>query len=666
MDHYEKQLYSVFKTFDADNDEALDKTAVLDLCNALQLDDKSSTLVETLFERPADRVTFTQFRNGLLSVLGGGDPPPGAQGSLPLHSDDDSSGREVAPKFVYGSKKYGRRSKPPGFGSCSTRDELGVSSPESPRSLIPNTHVDLEAKKRKQPIKAKKMLPIESSSDNSIVNDTESLECNIDHERYIDFEESMALCKSLNMDNIDKEIIKQIFKDALSLNISNKITVGEFFHRLDNSLTMSIASTCHNESVFNPSSMVLSNENVFNESMEIGTCSGIVETKKILEAWEQAGVQHGQRLLHGLGFTAPKLHVTELSNALDEELHALSVEPNSTHNDAPTLLLQASLALHRFQFIRIKRIMDQIFIENNKLKSDLSDANRRAQVLAQEVDENHAKMEMSLKNKIKQMEVKHAETIKTITAEWNNEKEKASAAMIKLENNSSRIAGEEVKLRTENLMLLQENKELRKCITSGEERISKLEAVKLQLSEEIKYLSIAKENFKETGEVQDVVKDLSSRIEDLQLENKMLRDRNDELCAEVDSLTSNMSRDEQRPPITKSSPLSVDITAEKIACWKDETDGLYSGERPGKRRGDSPSSSFARLSDDESPRVGKLRKKLSNGDDIVDSSGTGLTDIDNSSEGPTSLTTLHVMHHSQVLIQDNIRVCANHKVKSVE
>lgn len=630
MDHYEQQLYTVFKTFDIANEEALDRAAVLDLCNALQLDDRSHSLVQGLFDHTADKVTFAQFRNGLLTVLGADCPSGAAPG--PAHSDDDSSGREVAPKYVCGSKKYGRRSRP--------QTILSPPSLEATPDMSCNLTSSENDKKRKGLLKCKKTLILEDPKDKIMYSeDIASGQGQLDHDRFVDYEESIALCKSLHMDGIDREIVRQIFTQRSCLENNNKITIGEFFHHLNNSLTMSLTS-CHDV-------MVLPNEIILNPSSDVNTSNGTIEAKKVLEAWEHAGIDHGPRLLHELGFTGPALHITDLSNALDEELRVLSTQHSPSPNDARTLLLQSSLALHRFQYIRINNIMEQVFIENNKLKNDLTDANNRAQVLAQEVDENHARMETSLKNKMKQMESKHAESIKLLTEEWTSEKEKTLLVISELEQQNKRLLAEDMQHKSESVLLSAENEELRKKLSQKDDRLSELEAIRTSLSNEIKILSSEIKDYKVGNEEQNSLNELVSRLDDLQLQNKMLRDRNDELCAEVDSLTNNVSKDGQKHSQVASTPLSLDFAHDKMSPWSDESDGLKSGDRASKRRGDSPSSGLARLSDDESPRVGKLRRRLVNNQDEIDSSILGL-EGNNSYDTTTSFTTVHLGYHTQV------------------
>lgn len=314
MNRYEKQLYTVFKTFDVDNEEALDRSAVYELCDALQLEGRGATLVNTLFERRSDRVTFAQFRNGLLAVLGGaqGDtaraaPPLPAPPDPPHHSDDDSSGREVAPKFVFGSKKYGRRSRPPRTGA--TPDE-----PVSPRSSSAS-RLDTDDKRARQRMRCRRSASaMESRDDNSVLDggqeDIASTET-FEHDRRIDRDEALALCRDLNMDGIDRRLVDRIFEDAGTIDT----TVGEFFDRLNASLTTTMEEATRE--VREPATTSDDGADAADDD-----AAGGLSSELVLEAWERAGVQQPRCLLAELGFGAAALRPPDLERALDDELRA--------------------------------------------------------------------------------------------------------------------------------------------------------------------------------------------------------------------------------------------------------------------------------------------------------------------------------------------------------
>lgn len=430
MNHYEKQLYSVFKTFDVDNEEALDRSAVLQLCDTLQLEDRGAALVDTLFERQSDRVTFAQFRNGLLSVLGSDSVPrPGLStsaqcGSVPLckttsphHSDDDSSGREVAPKFVFGSKKYGRRSRP-----------QRVASEDSPRHRVASES-RLDSARARQRMRCKRSASAMESRDDSTVD---SYTADLDHDRRVDRDRALALCRSFGMRDIDHCLVNRIFETSST----EEITVGEFFDLLNSSLTTSIAASLDGVSVDDSSKFKID----------------VVSSDAVVDAWERAGVERPRRLLIELGFTAAGLRPHELERALDDELRALTT-PAENSPDARALLLLASHALARLRLDTAWRMLDVARAERDKLRDDLAEANRRARMLAQDVDENHARIEAELKSSLRQVEVRHAEATRAAAAEAAAERERAAVARLALEEEAARRAESEARLRTETTSL---------------------------------------------------------------------------------------------------------------------------------------------------------------------------------------------------------------------
>lgn len=127
LDPYEQQLFAVFESCcDPNSTQALDSKGLSSLCEKLQLEDQTPHLLDKLLggrnHSSPRKITFPQFRDALLAILAGGitsDEFDGSPGELYFCNCLDKfcdmysgSEREVRPKFVYGKKKYGRRSKP--------------------------------------------------------------------------------------------------------------------------------------------------------------------------------------------------------------------------------------------------------------------------------------------------------------------------------------------------------------------------------------------------------------------------------------------------------------------------------------------------------------------------------------------------------------------------
>ncbi|KPJ13352.1 Blastoderm-specific protein 25D [Papilio machaon] len=511
MNHYEKQLYIVFKTFDVDNEEALEKSAVQELCDALQLEDRGATLIESLFERHPGRVTFTQFRNGLLSVLGGGDSSPlahtaTAASNLSHHSDDESSGREVAPKFVYGAKKYGRRSRP-----------QHVSSEEAPRPRVASDS-RLDGERSRERMRCKRSASAMESRVPSTVDSDVTAEA-LEHDRRVDREHALSLCRSLQMTGIDSRIVDGVFETVST----DEITVGDFFDRLNASLSTSIAASI--DGVSTSSHNILPNSEVANRVPDE------MSSEMIVEAFERSGVRRPRRLLLELGFAAATVRPSDLERALDDELQALTASPEG-QPEARDFLSLALLTLLRLRLERSQQCICATVAERDKLRVDLAEANRRARLLAQDVDDNHARIEDELKASLRQVEARHNEATRAAAAEMSREREKTAATLSRLEEEIARRADVEVRLRADAATLCERVKDLEMRAITAEEKAQHSERERARLAADLKAAE-------EAGAVaadasRSSALQLEAALAELRLENKWLRDRNDELCAELE------------------------------------------------------------------------------------------------------------------------------------
>ncbi|CAG9785353.1 unnamed protein product [Diatraea saccharalis] len=517
MNPYEEQLYTVFKTFDVDNEEALNKSAVLDLCDALQLEDRGATLVDNLFERRSDRVTFTQFRNGLLSVLSGAErSPASAPATAPVatpatlvppigaaHSDEDSSGREVAPKFVFGSKKYGRRSRP----------QRSSTSGSSPRAASVSRLDSEDRNRSSQRMRCRRSASAMESRDldtrtdeDDVVSDT------FDHDRRIDCDQALALCRNLQMEGIDRNLLESIFVDSRA----EEITVGDFFDRLNVSLTSSIEGSRNTSTA----------EVIVDDGSDE---DAVVAAELVVDAWERAGVPRPRRLLVELGFIAAAVRPLDLERVLDDELAAFP-EPVGERRDGRSTLLAAALALGRLRTARARRCADLAAAERDKLRADVAEANKRARLLAQDVDESHARMEAELAANLRRMEARHAEATRRATEETAAERDRAAALRTRLEADLARRTEAETRVRIELDAEKARGTQLEARVLAAEERATTAEREAARLAEEARRAREI-ESGGAAGAEEGPAWALAARVEQLRREAAALRDRNDELCA---------------------------------------------------------------------------------------------------------------------------------------
>uniref|UniRef100_A0A182TAH3 Uncharacterized protein n=1 Tax=Anopheles maculatus TaxID=74869 RepID=A0A182TAH3_9DIPT len=276
----------------------------------------------------------------------------------------------------------------------------------------------------------------------------------------------------------------------------------------------------------------------------------------------------------------------------------------------------ASLVLHKAEVTALRQAFHQLVEENKKLYADNKEVNHRAVLLAQEVDERHNSLENSTRTKIRHLEQRHHETVKELTAQLTFEREQLSHANVLLEKRIQTLETEEGKLKAEMSRLAEENEELRQDQENLTKEITDLLEKNIKLNRDIAELEENNRNDyaddDECGFVRkdsEEVLDLIDRISLLQNENTGLRDKNDELSAEIEMLSVELGKFK----LKRCTVVSDDLSAAS------GVEGSAGSSAAIKRRGDSPSK--ARLSD-ESPRLGKFRR-CSNENDIESDSSSG-------------------------------------------
>lgn len=306
--------------------------------------------------------------------------------------------------------------------------------------------------------------------------------------------------------------------------------------------------------------------------------------------WESSGISNAKKLLLNLGFSIDQIHVTQLSTALDDELQGLQNDKETTP------LLKASLALHKAEVNALRQALRQLGAENRKLCTDNRDANRRAAIIAQEIDERHATLENTTKSEIKILEQRHSEIVRDLTKQLAADRENWSVLTTKFENRIKLMETDDLKLKNEITILKDENSALETEQTSLQQQFSDILESNILLNNEISDLEEKYKNdesLKNQTENEEVL-ELIEKITKLQMENIDLRDKNDELTAENEGIQMELVRFK-----TKKSTIKINA---------DETDESISESSQSvavKRRGDSPSK--IRVTE-ESPRLGKFRK----------------------------------------------------------
>lgn len=580
LDPYEQQLLKVFDSYDFENRGSLDREGLTQLCCTLQLEEQGTELIQHLLSDPKNpRVTFMEFKDALLTLLGNvqNSRTQTNNDNLVCKDDKGSPDREVSPKFVYGSKKYGRRSRP--RNDEVVLEELNENMNYT-NKITYNTAVQrsnsqsdvLYSKKRKTNTKLKRCTSFPGSHDyeshkmstggdvfvtNGFNNDQEFVcteemlrkaweKLGVGEDGYLNQTELILVCDAIGLHRLAEGVIRQL-SNKLELDVDRKISFQELLEALqqddtwsdvlnptsptnttDNTLDLPSVN-CISESIFPDPKMI--------QHITLGPDgTGFVHTDVVLEMWENVGISAPKVLLQELGFVSSQINVAELAVALEKEIKSIN-ETKSDFTNPHIMLLQAILALYKSEIRCLKNILEQMHAEREKLKGDVLEANNRATMLAQEVDDNHARMELNTQNQVKLLEQRHSDIVKEISQQFTGEKEQLSHTNHSLEQKIMCLEAEEAKLRN-NLLLAQEYSatvEKENHVLSGQ--VSELQQVKEVLTEQVSILENEKQNY-EFENQQAQIEPLLKKLSALQIENSQLRDKNDEMLTEIESLNN--------------------------------------------------------------------------------------------------------------------------------
>lgn len=449
LDPYEQQLLKVFDSYDHDNCGSLDRNGLTQLCHTLQLEEQGTELIKNLLKDPRHpRATFTEFKEALLALLGNmQNNKVSDNNSAVIETDKGSPDREMSPKFVYGSKKYGRRSRPRNDDVAITvtqnNDLNSLKVPSNVQVQRSNSQNDVSnSKKRKTNYKLKRCTSFPTNTDfesdkNSSVNynDSEFVcteemlreawnKLGVGKDGYLNQTELVLVCDAIGLHKLAEGVIRQL-SHKLSLDYNHRISFQELLELLQQDDTWTGVLNTNND---DPLNLPIRNDSIFKNSqiMQYVTLgpdgNGVISIDNIIEMWENAGVTSPKLLLSDLGFTTQHVNVAHLANVLEKEIKGMN-EANTDFANPHVALLQATLTLYQSEIRCLKSILEQMYAEREKLKCDVAEANKRATLLAQEVDDNHARMEKNTQNQVKLLEQRHSDILKELNEQFASDRE---------------------------------------------------------------------------------------------------------------------------------------------------------------------------------------------------------------------------------------------------
>ncbi|KAL6039410.1 hypothetical protein STEG23_012984, partial [Scotinomys teguina] len=578
-DHYVSQLRDVYSSCDTTGTGFLDQEELTQLCTKLGLEEQLPALLQMLLgnDRLA-RVNFEEFKEGFVAVLssGSGVGPSDEEGS----SSESATSYAVPPKYMRGSKWYGRRSRPELCDSAtatkygSEQQAKGSVKPPLRRSAslesVESLKSDEDAESAKEPqnelFEAQGQLPSWgcevfgtprkscSPSFNTPENQVQSIwhELGVGSSGHLSEQELAVVCQSIGLPGLEKQELEELFS-KLDQDGDGRVSLAEFQLGLFGHEPPSLPE---------PSSLVKPNgpwshqeENgchTTTTSSLVSVCSGLrlfssvddgsgfAFPEQVISAWAQEGIQNGKEILQSLDFSVDeKVNLLELTWALDNEL--LTIDG---------VIQQAALACYRQELSYHQGQVEQLVHERDKARQDLEKAEKRNLDFVREMDDCHSALEQLTEKKIKHLEQEYRGRLSLLRSEVEMERElfweQARRQRAVLEQDVDRLQAEETSLREKLTLALKENSRLQKEIIEVVEKLSDSEKLVLRLQSDLQF--VLKDKLEpQNMELLAQEEQFTTILKEYELKCRDLQDRNDELQTELEGLRVRLPRSRQSP-----------------------------------------------------------------------------------------------------------------------
>ncbi|XP_019870125.2 ninein isoform X2 [Aethina tumida] len=626
MDPYEEQLLKVFNSHDRNNCGSLDREGLTQLCQTLQLEEHSAELIKcVLKDAKYKRASFPEFKDALLALLGN------MQSKNVITDEGDlekSPEREVSPKLVYGSKKYGRRSRPRIDEVTQIfNEDNDITINKSSAVQRSNSQSEVSnSKKRKTNYKLKRCTSLPGKTDltngklennfhvgNSLSCEPEQIctedmlreawkKLGVGEDGYLNQNELILVCDAIGLNKLADGLIRQL-SDKLPMNYDQKISFQDVMEALREDETwfevLNTVPTNNNDSKLGRNADTSFPDSRTFQYVTLGPDgNGLVSADSLIEMWETVGIHSPKELLHELGFDTRNINILDLAQVLEKQTKIMNDTSRTEYQSPHLVLLQATLTLYQSEIRCLKHVLGQMHAEREKLKCDVVEANNRSTLLAQEVDDNHSRMEQNTLNQVKLLEQRHADILKEVTQQYSRDKDQLTNINLSLEEKIVNLEQEVLKLKNDLAVAQKYSLNLEK-----ENRTLSNEIVDLKKDKEmltIQINALENENQKFGAMEYEEHEMLIAKLAALQIENAQLKDKNDEMVSEIESLTNQVAS--MRSKVC-STPTFNTLDQSMEGNISIIVEGVNVGA---KRRSDySPTKDKC----DGSPRLGKLRRK---------------------------------------------------------
>ncbi|XP_072121771.1 ninein-like protein isoform X1 [Mobula birostris] len=581
QEKYVSQLRDVFDSCDATGTGYLDQEELTELCQKLHLEAQIPLLLQALLGSKLDaKVNFEEFKEGFVAVL--------SAGIDHSTSEDESSCvepavvEEVEPKYVRGSKRYGRRSLPElldseiettgdleeplhfkaePFVQTTKRSQLRRSaSLESVESLKSDEELESHQEPQHETFEALGQLSRcnPNGFDSPRRSSTHCPETTEDHVQavwedlglgkngYLHREELVTVCKNIGLKDLKDQDIDSLFR-KLDKDGGNKVSRSEFLHGLfRHGPTVSTPRRKRYHGAHNQGPDGNRHRTATSSLISTMTCSqlfsalddgtGYASPEQIVNMWQENGIKNSHEILQTLDFSVEeKVNLAELTNALENELMS---NRNGTH--------LAALTCYRNEIDHLQGQIQQMYKERDKLRMDLDRAEKRNEQLAKEVDDRYATIELLNETKLKHLDQGYKERMAAAKIQMDKAQELIVQQMnmqkAELERELDSLRSDEISSREKLSLAMKESKRLQKELTETVEKLAESEKLVSRLQKDLDYMlrdklgALDHPNLELLGQEER----FAEIIVAYEQQCRELRDHNDELRSEMEALCSQL------------------------------------------------------------------------------------------------------------------------------
>ncbi|XP_023264353.1 ninein-like protein isoform X3 [Seriola lalandi dorsalis] len=565
--HYVAQLKAEFDSCDTTATGFLDRDELTALCQKLQLDAHLPLLLDTLLgERTYARVNFEEFKEGFVAVL---------SRSLDFSTSEDDSSylepvvpEEVKPKFVKGTKRYGRRSRPDSkYGAALTCD-----SEDSPPSRTEATDSSPAGVRRAKLRRSTSLESVESlKSDEEAGNLRDNIQPDFQSKapQQEEVEQGIvrgggggagvhvltAVCDHLGLQQLNTEELDLLLR-KLDADLDGRVSIRDFQKVLCGSTPVSCSTPVRPADLRRAphgSQSVLEERPARSTSPSLLTAtvgqrilsrlddgSGCTSPERVIGLWTEEGIRNSRDILQTLDFPLEeRLSLADLTLALDNEL---LVGGNGIH--------QAALISYKNEIQHLQVVAEQACRERDKVKADLDLADQRNLQLVREVDDRHASMETLNQSRIRDLEQDFRDRLTALRSQSEQESE-ALLQQVERERDALQeelqlLRVQEAELQEDLCSVTQDNSRLEEELSSVKMKLTEAESSvnKLQrdldqlLHDKFGSLDLAGAGLSHEERFSEIVKEYELQCRKI----KELRDRNDELSSELELLSDRKSK----------------------------------------------------------------------------------------------------------------------------